>query len=180
MDLSTGQTTSGQCACHSPSAKESDATNEKQRVRHDSGNNACVQFPRVTSNAILHANALRLAEKDTDNDSKWMNKMAYRDNPWRYLSPRDYLVPYSPSRIEPGVRVSASFQIFSTAIIFGEISQGVEVLIKLLESGLTAITIHTNIIKVMVSQNGEHIEIRAAIGRKNTPRSSYDAVSRAQ
>jgi len=42
-------------------------------------------------------------------------------------------------------------------------------LIKLLESGLTACTTYTNVIKITVPQNGGHSVRRAAIGRMNTP-----------
>ena len=56
----------------------------------------------------------------------------------------------------------------------------IELLIKLLESGLTAFSIHTNVIKIMIPKNGGHFERRAAIGQKNIPLNSYIAVSRAQ
>jgi len=51
---------------------------------------------------------------------------------------------------------------------------------KLLESGLTAFSMHTNVIKITIPKNCGHFERRATVGRKNTPLNSYVAVSRAQ
>jgi len=64
--------------------------------------------------------------------------------------------------------------------MFVTISTDIEVLIKLLECGLTAFSIHTNVIKYYDPKNGRHFERRAGIGRRNTPLNSYVAVSRAQ
>ena len=57
-----------------------------------------------------------------------------------------------------------------TAPPLPEIGLFIEVLIKLLESGLTAFSIHTNVIKITVPQNGGHFERRAAIRQRNTIR----------
>jgi len=55
----------------------------------------------------------------------------------------------------------------------------IEALIKFIESGLTAFSIHSNVVKIAVPRNGGHFERRAAIGRRNTLLNSYVAISRA-
>jgi len=44
--------------------------------------------------------------------------------------------------------------------------KAIEVLIKLLESGLATFSIHTNVIKLTIPKMGGHFDKRAAIGRR--------------